>query len=285
MIQALSGLLLLGFLPIMAALYQPQKFLPPKVQHELILRSQPPPLRLDLIRELDELVELEHQARPGETLSSIAKIYGTNAASLRGVNHLENPRLTAGQKIRVINKIGLLHTVKSGETLPSIAKRYGRPVAEIEEANGLEEEEPGTGERLFIPKAVIYFREFGWPLRGRLTSRFGMRWHPIHKRRIFHEGMDLRASYKFPVRASREGRVRLAGYNGGYGKAVILSHADGFQTLYGHLHSIGVRRGQRVEKGQFLGREGSTGGSTGHHLHFEILRYGRPVNPLKYLQP
>ncbi|ACO04524.1 MAG TPA: hypothetical protein DEP48_07230 [Persephonella sp.] len=123
----------------------------------------------------------------------------------------------------------------------------------------------------------------GVPLYGRLTSRFGYRKDPFNGKLAFHAGIDLRAQPRQPVFATANGIVKFAGWSGGYGKLVIIKHKYGYETYYGHLFKIRVKKGQRVKAGTVIGYAGSTGRSTGVHLHYEIRRYGRLLNPLKYL--
>lgn len=118
-----------------------------------------------------------------------------------------------------------------------------------------------------------------WPLRGPVTSRFGFRRHPLFRRHLFHTGVDISAPRGTPVPAAHAGKVLFAGWYGGYGKLVILDHGDGVSTLYGHLSRISVKPGQTVSRKQVIGYVGSTGYSTGPHLHYEIRLNGRPVNP------
>ncbi|WP_038071228.1 M23 family metallopeptidase [Thermus scotoductus] len=127
----------------------------------------------------------------------------------------------------------------------------------------------------------------GLPLRGYegVTSFFGMRKNPFGRGYEFHDGLDLSAPYGAPVYATGSGVVARAGWMGAYGLAVLLDHAEGYQSLYGHLSRILVRPGQRVEKGQVLGYVGSTGRSTGPHLHYSVYRYGSPRDPRLYLDP
>jgi murein DD-endopeptidase MepM/ murein hydrolase activator NlpD len=119
----------------------------------------------------------------------------------------------------------------------------------------------------------------GLPVHGRLTSGFGERFHPILGYRRFHAGLDLAASAGTPIVAAADGRVVGAGWRGGYGQQVEIAHTGGIDTLYGHMSRIAAHAGELVRKGQVIGYVGSTGLSTGPHLHFEVTKNGRPVNP------
>jgi murein DD-endopeptidase MepM/ murein hydrolase activator NlpD len=121
---------------------------------------------------------------------------------------------------------------------------------------------------------------FLWPARGALTSPFGIRVHPIFRIRRLHTGVDIAAEWGSPVYAAAPGRVIYTGWFGGYGKIVLIDHGGGASTLYGHLSAILVTPGSQVARGALIGRVGSTGYSTGPHLHFEVRLNGRPVNPL-----
>lgn len=125
------------------------------------------------------------------------------------------------------------------------------------------------------------------PIGGRITSPFGWRRHPIFNSRSFHSGVDIGGPFNGSVRASNAGRVIYSGWYGGYGKVVILDHGavngTPTSTLYAHLNSAGVSVGEYVEKGQVVGYEGTTGYSTGPHVHFEVRVNGRPNNPLNYI--
>jgi len=126
--------------------------------------------------------------------------------------------------------------------------------------------------------------KFAWPVAGRITSRFGYRIHPIFGVRRFHSGVDFAAPYGTLVKAADGGQVVQAGYFGGYGYSVMLYHGGGFATWYAHLSSINVSVGQFVQRGQVIGLVGSTGWSTGPHLHFEVRINGIPQDPMAYLQ-
>src|SRR5574344_955288 len=125
------------------------------------------------------------------------------------------------------------------------------------------------------------------PIAGAITSPFGWRIHPIFHSRTFHSGVDIAGPYGGSIRASNSGRVIYSGWYGGYGKVVIVDHGKvngrPTTTLYAHMSSILVGNGQSVKKGQVIGREGSTGYSTGPHCHFEVRINGVPRNPLNYI--
>jgi murein DD-endopeptidase MepM/ murein hydrolase activator NlpD len=117
-----------------------------------------------------------------------------------------------------------------------------------------------------------------------ITSEFGWRQHPITGNRKFHTGIDFGADLGTPIYAIANGRVEYAGDKGGYGNTVIINHGSGKSTLYGHASKIYVRKGQQVVRGQMIAAVGSTGMSTGPHLHFEVRVNDKPVDPHPYLQ-
>jgi murein DD-endopeptidase MepM/ murein hydrolase activator NlpD len=121
------------------------------------------------------------------------------------------------------------------------------------------------------------------PVHGIFTSGFGSRSDPLTHGRGIHQGVDIAASPGQPVHASADGIVMVAGEQGGFGKAVFLAHGFGITTRYGHLSAITVHPGQRVHRGDVVGRVGSTGRATGYHLHYEVRIDGKPVNPLGYI--
>ena len=118
------------------------------------------------------------------------------------------------------------------------------------------------------------------PVGGRVTSGFGERFHPILGYERFHAGVDLGAAWGSPIAAAADGRVMSAGWRGGYGRAVEIAHASGLETLYGHMSRIAAAPGELVRRGEIIGYVGSSGLSTGPHVHFEVLRNGRPINPV-----
>lgn len=132
----------------------------------------------------------------------------------------------------------------------------------------------------------IAHRPTGWPVSGALlTDRFGTRWSPFGWGQQHHEGVDLALGYGEPAVATAAGTVVHAGWlAGGYGYTVIIDHGYGFQTLYAHFGRVGVEEGDTVSRGDVIGWVGSTGNSTGPHVHYEVMVNGVPVDPMKYAQ-
>ncbi len=124
---------------------------------------------------------------------------------------------------------------------------------------------------------------FSWPLTGKVTDGYGWRTHPITGKRQFHEGIDIAAPSGTAVKASASGTVTFAGWSNGYGRLIVISHGEGYETKYGHLSRYAVSKGSRVSTGDTLGYVGQSGEATGPHLHFEIRVSGQAKNPRNYL--
>jgi murein DD-endopeptidase MepM/ murein hydrolase activator NlpD len=124
---------------------------------------------------------------------------------------------------------------------------------------------------------------FQWPINGGVSSGYGYRIHPIYGTRRLHTGLDISGGSGTPIAAAKGGTVLSAGWRGGYGNAVVISHGGGITTLYAHQSQMNVSNGQQVSRGDIIGWVGSTGASTGPHLHFEVRVNGSPVNPRPYL--
>lgn len=192
---------------------------------------------------------------------------------------------------------GVYHTVKKGQTLWRIAKTYGVDMQTIAEYNDIyDKSRIYAGQEIFIPGAekqlevgiykvegdgtgdiVVHRGMFVWPTEGVVYSLFGVRWGQMHS------GLDISANSGTPVLAGRDGTVAYAGRKGGYGNLVILQHGDGYETYYGHLSVISVKVGDRITAGKRIGLVGSTGKSTGPHLHFEVRKDNKVRNPLFFL--
>lgn len=128
--------------------------------------------------------------------------------------------------------------------------------------------------------SVAFKGGFIRPVSGSVTSPYGMRYHPILKKRKMHTGVDLRASSGTPIKAAASGTVIISGWMNGYGNTVVIDHGGNTSTLYAHCSSLNVRVGQKVSQGSTIAKVGSTGWSTGPHLHFEVRKNGQPVNPM-----
>jgi hypothetical protein len=173
------------------------------------------------------------------------------------------------------------HIVREGETLYSISKMYSVNVEEIKTINGITYlSKVSTGLRLIIPSRRI--SNLIWPVKGRISSQFGRRGMTG-----FHSGIDIPAHKGTPIKAIADGLIivstkNLDGYSG-YGKIVIIDHGDGIKTLYAHNNKNLVDIGQCIKAGEIIAEVGSSGNASGSHLHFEIRKDGKPVDPLTYL--
>ncbi|MEZ5306533.1 MAG: peptidoglycan DD-metalloendopeptidase family protein [Pyrinomonadaceae bacterium] len=143
--------------------------------------------------------------------------------------------------------------------------------------------DPKYGIDVTKPENQIPSTSLRLPVEGRISSRFGSRFHPIDKTQKFHKGIDIAAPAGTPIRAAAGGVVKFSGVNGGYGNMVVIDHGNGLVTKYGHASTLKVVEGQEVSPGEIIGTVGSTGKSTGPHVHFEVLENGVAVNPLELL--
>ena len=243
--------------------------------------------------------------QPGDTIWDLASRYGTTVDSIINSNRLPSSgRIGPGQTIKIPTAPGLVVTVQSGQTLWDLARKYGLRVDDIAKANNLDASAAlAVGTELFLPGAKAAsdpvrlaslgtsrsssttspqpsrsLTGFLWPVRGPVTSPFGPR------NGGFHTGIDIAVPYGTPVHAARAGTVIQAGWDSGYGYAVIISHGGGVTTLYAHNSRLLVKVGQEVSQGEIISYSGSSGNSTGPHVHFEIRLNGIPVDPLARLE-
>ncbi len=236
----------------------------------------------------------DYTVRKGDTVSGIASRAGLrNFGTLLSVNNIDNARrISAGQTLRIPSTDGLLYTVKKNETLAGIAATHKVNVTALLDANDLTHETLSVGQKLFIPGASLSSFElrkalgelFIYPIMGRLTSPFGYRNDPFTGARSFHSGIDLAAPIGTSVKATLDGRIAETGFNRIFGNYVIITHDRGYQSLYGHLSAIYVKRGQYVTQGAIVGAVGNTGYSTGPHLHLSIYKNGSLINPFSVLK-
>jgi murein DD-endopeptidase MepM/ murein hydrolase activator NlpD len=245
-------------------------------------------LRFKIIKNIKPLVVIRYKYDPSKhNLYTLAQMMGINIESIRSTNHIEAVGLLyPGKELLLHNKKGMLYKIQQDNvSVETIAKKFSKNIRQICEINEI----PPSyvfkkGEYVFLPDTYIRFKDFMLPLfNTKITSKFGWRTHPIFGILKFHEGIDLKQRYGAPVRAACDGKVIYAGWAEGYGKLVILKHHKGYTTYYGHLSKIRVKTGQWVYKGQVIGNVGTTGWTTGPHLHFEVRKDGVPVDPKKVL--
>lgn len=248
---------------------------------------------------------LEYQVQPGDTVSGISHKFGVSIDTIRWANDLASVASIKPEQILKIPPVtGIVHKVKKGDTVYSVAKNY------LTDAQGIvdfpfntfmndETFELAVGQVLIVPdgakpkevpwspSAYIAWRTpdagsvvasglFVWPASGVISQ--GYRW--------YHRAIDIANKSLPPVLAADSGKVIASGWpaGSGYGNRVIIDHGNGYQTLYGHLLRIYVESGQTVKKGDQIGQMGSTGRSTGPHLHFEVRKGGVLFDPLGFLK-
>jgi len=232
----------------------------------------------------------------GDMIGGLAENFGLNQDTLISINNIKNTRLLQiGQVLRIPNQDGIMYTVKKSDTLETIAAKYKSNASDIKIANELFSDEALPGTALFIPGAQLDWMErqeingdlFMWPVSGGyITSPYGYRVYPFDDDggRQFHTGLDIGSPMGTPVRAAMAGRVSSAGWNDVLGNHVVISHHAGYRTLYGHLSVIRVKSGAYVGTGERIGDVGSTGRSTGPHVHFTVYKNGVTVNPRSLLK-
>jgi murein DD-endopeptidase MepM/ murein hydrolase activator NlpD len=247
---------------------------------------------------------VEYVVQKGDNINSIAQKFGVSSDTIRWQNNLTAQGvIKEGQTLQVLPITGVAHSVKKGDTVYSIAKKYDIDPQGIVNYpfNSFSNDETfqlAIGQVVIVPDGVkpaeailipsVRIRQstpdagtiagmgvFVWPVSGTITQRFV--W--------YHKGLDVANRAAPDILAADSGRVLIAGWpdNTGYGNRVILDHGNGYKTLYGHMQKIYVLPGQGVTRGSPIGKMGSTGKSTGTHLHFEVILNGVYLNPLSVL--
>lgn len=266
-----------------------------------VISSSITPVTLISEKPRDKVVD--YTAKSGDTVSSIAKDFAVTEETILWENNLvSSSKLKEGQTLRILPVPGIAYKVKSGDTIFSVAKTYQAnaqaiidfPFNDIGDDFALK-----TGSTLIIPDgappekakpaptqylaqgqkqdfgiADLGSSQFGWPASGGITQYFS--W--------YHPGIDIANLAGGPIHASDSGTIVHASWDSsGYGNMILVDHGNGYVTRYGHLSVIYVSVGQKVTKGEVLGMMGSTGRSTGTHLHFEIMKEGTHLNPYAML--
>lgn len=247
----------------------------------------------------------EYTVQPGDTVSSIAEKFGVSQDTIRWQNNLKSKdSIRAGQTLQILPVTGVIHKVQKGDTVYSIARKYDASTQAIVDFpyntfTNDETFELAIGQTIIVPDGikpaevlwsplarvkqvtpdagtVTALGNFIWPAGGTITQRFV--W--------YHPGIDIANKAGPDILAADSGRVVIAGWpdGSGYGNRVLIDHGNGYKTLYAHLQSIYVVAGQSVKRGDRIGKMGSTGRSTGTHLHFEIFLNSGRLDPLKILR-
>ncbi len=235
----------------------------------------------------------EYTVVKGDTVSEIAKSYGLAQDTILSFNDIRNSRLLQiGQILRIPNHDGILHSVTSSDTVDAISQKYGVEAELIRSINELESGiEPDKDTKIFIPSARlkrVTLQEingdlFAWPVKGYISSKYGYRNSPFTGVRQFHSGLDIAAPMGTIVKAAMDGKVSATGFDVNAGNYIYITHHSGYRSFYAHLSVIKVTAGQKVKTGQRIGDVGSTGLSTGSHLHFGVFKNGITVNPLNLM--
>jgi murein DD-endopeptidase MepM/ murein hydrolase activator NlpD len=248
----------------------------------------------------------DYTVQEGETLSQIAEKFGLTVDTILWANGLDSEKATikSGQTLKILPTDGVMHKVKKGETVYSIAKKYeANPQALVDYPfNTFSDDETfalAVGQQLMVPDgvmpevkpvspktaltsvltpdagAVSAAGQFVWPAAGTISQGY----------KPYHRAVDIANRGGGPILAADSGRVTISEWNsGGYGNHIVIDHGNGYVTLYAHLSRISVVPGQTVNRGDAIGQMGTTGRSTGVHLHFEIRASGAGQNPLNYLR-
>ncbi len=245
-------------------------------------------------RDISELPELEfykYVVSKDDTFWKILSRTSLNMDTIISLNDFENQSdISEGTEIYLSNMRGILYKVKENDTLLSIAKEYEVPFNYILKVNKITKLDK---EYIFIPCADIgkiarsefLGGSYGRPLASLiLTSSYGQRKDPFINKIKFHAGADYKCSIGTKIFSVKQGKVLHSGYVSDYGILVIIEHAKGIKSYYGHLSKSLVRIGDTIERGQTIALSGNTGRSTGPHLHFEIRKDNKPVNPEYYLK-
>ena len=248
---------------------------------------------------------ISHKVQPGDTISMIAQNYGISVSTVLWENNLSAySTIRPGDNLDILPISGITYKVKSGDSISKIAKQYNTEEEKISLANKLTGSSLKIGQKLIIPgaKKAIYSsytpktytgfsaiknivktpnakpvigNKMNWPTVGkRITQYYSWR----------HHGLDIANKTGTPLYASDAGTVEVAGWGTGYGNQIVINHGGGKKTRYAHCSKFYVKKGDVVVKGQTIAAMGSTGWSTGSHIHFEVIINGSKKNPLNYIR-
>ena len=246
----------------------------------------------------------EYKVKQGDTISGIASHSTVSAESIIAFNGIKEAwNLKTGKILKIPNMDGIPYSVEKNDNLSKIAVKMKVPLNAILDANNIASDSIIPGEILFIPGARMDANEFNrayrrevarrtsekpmiYPIPGSITSGYGWRVDPVRPnpdKKTFHFAIDLLGNTGDSVKAAMKGTVLNTAHNPNLGNFIILQH-DGYQTVYAHLSAFSVKVGDRINQGQEIGKVGNTGYTTNPHLHFEVFRDGKRINPLEVLK-
>jgi len=229
---------------------------------------------------------ITYVVKPGDSLAKIASQFDINVETVRTANSLKKNTITPGQELIILPISGIYYTVKKGDTLNALAIKYKISASTIREYNNLEEDTLRIGEKIILPGAkekVIVTNPTNINSATKITENsvsgsdfflyptVGWNWGTAHGNN--GNAVDIANACGTPIYAAADGIaivVKTSGYNSGYGSYVKIQHNNGTSTLYAHLSVVNIANGQYINQGQIIGKMGTTGRSTGCHLHFEV---------------
>ena len=305
--SGMAGLAMLGIMiaPIIADEFPGQSVNPWEIRSpsSVLSAATENPYTQTIISEKVRDRIVNYEVKPGDTVSSIANKFDISTDTVLWQNDLsETEKIKPGQVLEILPVAGIAHDVRKGNTVYSIAKKYDVDAQQIVNYpfNAYVNDETfelAIGQVLIVPDGVkpnvrptsprirqitpdagtvVASGNFVWPASGNITQRFV--W--------YHKGIDIANRSAPNILAADSGKVVVTGWPDGYGygNRILVDHGNGFRTLYAHLSRVYVVPGQSVNRGDAIGKMGSTGRSTGIHLHFEVIRNGVYLNPLSVLQ-
>ncbi len=225
-----------------------------------------------------------YEVKKGDTISDVANLFNVSVNTIMWANDLKSKTISPGDTLLILPITGIKHTVKKGDTVGTLAKKYKADENDIAKYNGiLSDASLAVGATIVVPDGEI---EVVQPAKPKAKTRIiksyttvaGFLTRPLvggKKTQGIHgnNAIDVAATPGTAILAAADGRAivaRIGGYNGGYGNMVIISHANGVQTVYAHMRDVYITQGQSVSQGQVIGEVGNTGRSSGPHLHFEV---------------
>ncbi|GFN35513.1 peptidoglycan DD-metalloendopeptidase family protein [Tepidimicrobium xylanilyticum] len=219
----------------------------------------------------------------------LSKLKSQNKKLYEKTNEVEEKLAEIEKLQREVEKlVGIKSPSRGGGLDDNLSREITEPVAELQVLKEVLEDKEKELIAFIddVEKQLQYLETVPslWPAKGKLTSKFGNRKNPFGRGIQFHYGIDIANSTGTDIRAAGSGKIIFSGYKTGYGYTIIIDHGNGYKTYYGHNSKLLVNKGDKVEKGQVIAKMGSTGRSTGPHLHFEIHKSDKPIDPLTVLK-